>query len=131
MRPFSYCSSNPAIAKVVILNLFAYFFRISFGYLFIASILYYFPYSYRSSNCCSFTLLKAFAKINSNLLLLPIRARKSDNYRYRYSWKSDNFKKKQRTDIKKAANRIKSDNFTRSNNEESKIAIAILEKLMI
>ena len=35
-------------------------------------------------------------------------------------------KKKQRTDIKKDAKRIKSDNFTRSKKEESNIAIAIL-----
>ena len=38
---------------------------------------------------------------------------------------------KQRTDIKKDAKKIKSDNFTRSNKEKSNIAIAILEKLMI
>ena len=40
-------------------------------------------------------------------------------------------KKKQRTDIKKYAKRIKSDNSTRSKREKSNIAIAILEKLMI
>jgi hypothetical protein len=37
-------------------------------------------------------------------------------------------KKKQRTDTKKDAKRIKSDNFTRSNREKSNIAIAIMEK---
>ena len=37
-------------------------------------------------------------------------------------------KKKQRTDTKKYAKRIKSDNFTRSNREKSIIAIAILER---
>ena len=36
-------------------------------------------------------------------------------------------KKKQRTDTKKVAKRIQSDNFTRSNREKSNIAIAILE----
>ena len=36
-------------------------------------------------------------------------------------------KKKQRTDTKKDAKRIKSDNFTRGNREKSNIAIAILE----
>ena len=40
-------------------------------------------------------------------------------------------KKKRRTDTKKDAKRIKSNNFTRSNIEKSNIAIAILEKLMI
>ena len=56
---------------------------------------------------------------------------KSDNYRYRDGWKSNNFrepsKKKQRTDTKKDAKRIKSDNFTWGNREKSNIAIAILE----
>ena len=37
----------------------------------------------------------------------------------------------QRTDAKKYAKWIKSDNFTRSNREKSNIAIAILEKLKI
>ena len=37
-------------------------------------------------------------------------------------------KKKQRTDNKKDAKRIKSDNFTRSSREKSNIVIAILEK---
>ena len=41
------------------------------------------------------------------------------------------YKKKQRTDTKKDAKRIKSDNFTRSNKEKSNIDIAILEKLII
>ena len=36
--------------------------------------------------------------------------------------------KKQRTDTKKDAKVIKSDNFTRSNREKSNIAISILEK---
>jgi len=36
-------------------------------------------------------------------------------------------KKKQRSDTKKDANRIKSDNFTRSNREKSNIAITILK----
>ena len=40
-------------------------------------------------------------------------------------------KKKQRTDTKKDANKIKSNNFTGGNREKSNIAIAILEKLII
>ena len=65
-----------------------------------ASFLYCFPYSYRSSNYCnsnscrSFTLLKALAKSNSNLFAIAFFARKSDNYRYRDSWKSDNFRER-------------------------------------
>ena len=51
------------------------------------------------------------------LSLSPLRARKS----YRNSWKSDNFRKKQRTDTKKDAKRNKSDNFTRSNREKRMI----------
>ena len=65
--------------------------------------------------------------------LSPLRARKNDNYHYRDSWNCDNFreisikKKKQRTDTKKDAKRIRSDNFTWSNREKSNIATAILE----
>ena len=63
---------------------------------FMASFLYCFPYSYRSSNYCdsnscrSFTLLKALAKSNGNLFAIAFN---SDNYRERDSWKSENFKK--------------------------------------
>ena len=62
--------------------------------------LYCFPYSYRSSNYCDsnscrfFTLLKALAKSNVIFSLPPLRARKSDNYRYRDSLKSDNFRER-------------------------------------
>ena len=54
------------------------------------------PYSYRSSNyyysnsCGSVTLLKALAKSNGNLIAIAF---KSDNYRYRDSWKNDSFRK--------------------------------------
>jgi hypothetical protein len=41
-------------------------------------------YSYRF-----FTLLKALAKSNGNLFAITF---KSDNYRYRNSWNSDNFR---------------------------------------
>ena len=42
-------------------------------------------------------------------MISPLRARKSDNYRYRNSWKSNKFReghkeKKQRTDTKNEAN---------------------------
>jgi hypothetical protein len=83
-----------------------------------ASFLYCFPYSYRYSNHCdsnscrSFTLLKALAKSNGNLYARAI-------------------KKKQRTETKKDAKRIKSENFTREKREKSNIAIAIFKKLMI
>ena len=65
--------------------------------------------------------------------LSALRARKSNNYCYCNSWKAITLerklsKKKQRTDTKKNAKRIKSDNFTNSNREKSNIAIAILEK---
>ena len=51
---------------------------------------------------------------------MPLRARKSDINRFCDSWESDNFreKKKQRTDTKKDAKKIQSDNFTRSNMEK-------------
>ena len=69
-------------------------FLLSFVDWFMASFLYCFPYSYRSSNYCdsnsfrSFALLKALAKSIGNLFAIAF---KSDNYRYRDSWKSDNF----------------------------------------
>jgi hypothetical protein len=58
---------------------------------------YFFPYSYRSSNYCDsntcryFTLLKALAKSKGNLFAIAF---KSDNYRYRDSWKSHNFRER-------------------------------------
>jgi hypothetical protein len=93
-----------------------------------ASFLYCFPYSYRSSNYCdsnscrSFTLFKALAKSNSNLIAIAIFGRA-------ITLEREPTKKKQRTDTFKDAKRIKIDNFTRSNREKSNIAIAILEKL--
>ena len=74
-----------------------------------------------------FTLLKALAKRSGNIFAIAFKSEKK-----RYSWKSDNFreraiKKEARTDTKKVAKMIKSDNFTRSNREVFNIAIAILE----
>ena len=72
--PFSYRSSNFALAKVVALNLLN--FCMSFVDWFMASSLFCFPYSYRSSNYCnsngsrSFTLLKALTKSNSTLFAI-------------------------------------------------------------
>ena len=88
---------------------------------FMACFLYCFPYSSRSSNYCdsnscrSFMLLKALAKSNCNLFAIAFKSEKEPS------------KKKQRTDNKKDAKRIKSDNFTRNNREKSNIAVAILE----
>ena len=83
--PFSYCSSNFAIAKVIALNLALYFNScISFVDWVMA---FCFQYSYCSSNYCdsnswrSFTLLKALSKSNSYFLLSPLRAIKSKKYR--------------------------------------------------
>ena len=77
------------------------------------SFLYCFLYIYAlptncdSNSCQFFNLLKAIAKI---FLLSLLLSRKSD------SWKSDDFReinqeKNQRTDTKKEAKVIKSDNF--------------------
>ena len=91
---FLYCS--PCDSKSCRSDLFN--FCISFVDWFIASFLYCFSYSYRSSNYCdsnscrSFTLSKVLAKSNGNLSLSSLRTRKSDNYCYRDSWKSDNFR---------------------------------------
>jgi hypothetical protein len=62
-----------------------------------ASFLYCFQYSYRSSNYCdsnscrSFTLLKALAKSNGNLIAIAFNSEKEN---YRDSWESDNFRKR-------------------------------------
>ena len=55
---------------------------------------------------CSFTLLKALAKSNDNLFAIAFKSEKD-----RDSWQSDKFREKQRTDTKKDAKRIKSDNY--------------------
>ena len=59
------------------------------------TFLYYSQFSYRSSNYCdssrcrSVTLLKALKKVTVIFSLSPLRSRKSNNYRYRNSWKSE------------------------------------------
>ena len=101
---------------------------------FMASFLYCFLYSYRTSNYCesnscrSFTLLKALAKSIGNLIAIAFKSEKTTIGRA-ITLERKPSKKKQRTDTKKDAKRIKSDNFTRSNREKYNIAIAILEKL--
>ena len=80
--PFSYHSSNFAIAKVIALNCCCFNFCMNFVDSFMASFLYCFPYSYRSSNYCdsnscrSFTLLKALAKSSGNLIAITFKSEK-------------------------------------------------------
>ena len=103
---YLYCS--PFISLLQILYEFC---RLVHGFF---SILH--PYSYRSSNYCDSNSWRSFT-------------RNSDNHRY-----SDGrmpSKKKQRTDTKKDAKRIKSNNFTRRNRDKSNIDIALLERWMI
>ena len=38
-------------------------------------------------------ILKALAKSNGYLIAIAFKSEKSDNYRYRDNWKSDNFRK--------------------------------------
>jgi hypothetical protein len=38
-------------------------------------------------------ILKALAKSNGYLIAIAFKSEKSDNYRYRGNWKSDNFRK--------------------------------------
>ena len=78
-----------------------------------------------SNSCRSFTLLKALAKSKGNLFAIAF---KSAKVRRAINLKREPSKKKQRTDTKKDAKRIKSDNFTRSSRGKYNIAIAILEK---
>ena len=62
-----------------------------------ASFLYCFPNSYRSSNYCdsnncrSFTLFKVIAKSNGYLFAIAF---KSEKEQYRDSWMSHNFRKR-------------------------------------
>ena len=95
----------------------------SFVDCFIASFLYCFPYS-----CRSFTLLKGLAKGTVIFSLSPFRARKSDKVGRAITLEKKPPKKKKRTDTKKDAKRIKTDNITlQGAREKSNIAIAILE----
>ena len=77
-----------------------------------ASFLYCFRYSYRSSNYCdsnscrSFTLLKALAKSNGNLLAIAFKSEKERLGRA-ITLKRKPSKKKQRTVTKKDANLVK------------------------
>ena len=76
---------------------------------FMASFLYCFPYSYRS------------------FIIFYYRATTIAIAERAITLEREPSKKKQRTDTKKDAKRIMSDNFTRSNREKSNIAIAILD----
>ena len=94
---------------------------ISFVDWFMASFLYCFPYS-----CRSFTFLKALAKSNCNLFAIAFKSEKelqlslSRQLEERLLQK-ESHQKRSKELIPKS---IKSDNFTRSNREESNIAFA-------
>ena len=69
-------------------------------------------------------------------MLLPLSAKKIDNYRYRDILESNIFRgsnqeMRQRTYTLNEAKKIKIDNFTRGNGKNSNDAIEILEKLII
>ena len=76
---FSYRSSNFAIAKLSLLIPLLHFL---YKYWFMASFLYWFPYSYRSSNYCDsnscryFTFLKAIAKNKSTHIAIAFKSEK-------------------------------------------------------
>ena len=76
LLPFSYHSSNFVIGKVVALNFFALLF-ICFVHWFMASFLYCSPYSYRSSNYRSFSILKEAKKMKSDNVTRSIREKSS------------------------------------------------------
>ena len=74
---FQYCDSNIGLFSIA-----PHLVIISFLDWFMASFLYFFPYSYRSSNNCnsnscrSFTLLKALAQSNGNLIAIAFKSEK-------------------------------------------------------
>ena len=122
-------SSTYFVAKVVALNLFPSFLKC-------------FPSIYSSSNYCasnschSFRLLKLIAKSNWNLfvattIVIVIVGRAIPLQRViKKRSKELILKRKQRTDIKKEAKKIKSNNFTGSKREKSNVAIASIAKWM-
>jgi hypothetical protein len=69
----------------------------------------------------------ALAKINGNLHAITSKSEKERQLSRAITLEREPSKKKQRTDTKKYAKRIKSDNFTRGNSEQSNIAIARLD----
>ena len=79
--------------------------------------------------------LKAIVKYNEYIFAFASERRKSNNFRYRKSLQSDNFKKnnKKRKDLipKVKQRRLKSDNFTGSIREQSYSIIAILKKKLL
>ena len=84
-------------------------------------------------SCRSFSLLKASAKSNSNLIANAFKSEKEiilekESYIQKEANRTQNWYQKN-ANIKDEIKKIKSDNFTRSNRENSNIAIAILEKL--
>ena len=92
--PFSYRSSNFAIAKVVALSLFA---SIIVLVLKIGSWLLFCIASH-----IVIALLRSERrqrKVTVIFSLSPLRARKGDDYRYRDSWKRDNFRERARKEL--------------------------------
>ena len=93
LLPLCYRSFNFAIAKLSLLIPLLHFF-IRFLDWFMASFLYCFPYSYRSSSYCdsnscrSFTLLKALAKSKSTHIAIAYKSEKEQDFtftlRYRF-----------------------------------------------
>ena len=83
--PFSYRSSNFAIAKVVAPNIFvSNFVKV----LWISSLLFFCIVSH------IVITPPTIATALKDVALSPFKARKSDNYRCRDSWKSDNFRER-------------------------------------
>ena len=75
------------------------------------------------------SLLKALAKSNGNLFDIAFKSEKELSIAIvgRAITLEKAIKKEAKTDTKKDAKRIKSDNLTRGNREKSNIAIAILK----
>ena len=85
-----------------------------------ASFLYCFPYSYRSSNYCDSNSCRSTI---ATTIAIAIVGRA-------ITLEREPPKKKQRTDTKKDLKRIKNDNFTCGNREKSNIAIGKLNDWM-
>ena len=109
---------------LVLISLLNFLYRFFIDW-FMAPFLYFPPYSYR--NLSPLLLLKVIAKSNRRKFRF---CEKEQHYRYHNSWKSDNFKESNKKTIKELIPKMKqkkimSDNFTRSNRENTQLFFAI------
>ena len=99
-----YCDIAPQLSLLQLCNSYQslfFFFCIGFVYWFVASYLYCFPYSFRSSNNCdnnscrSFMLSKAIAKSNGYLISIAVKSEKEQQLLLQQQLKERKFYREQ------------------------------------